>query len=200
MWPTRCAIEVPQHARHAVGERRLRRQQADDQKRLARKVEEVSRVRQHAVASAGATTRSSSDSRRRNLQHRVPAAVARQHAAARRRRDHRLQRTVVRGDARRDLRTHRRAALEQLARRAAAPASTPQGRCRRPTPAARARRRPARSGPPTAIHPSFTCGSPTDFDKPPSANDSTSSRVADAAGARRARPARARSRRTLRRR
>ena len=41
----------------------------------------------------------------------------------------------------------------------------------------------ARSGPPTAIQPSFTCGSPTDFDSPPSANDSTSPRVGDAAGA-----------------
>ena len=46
------------------------------------------------------------------------------------------------------------------------------------------RRDATASGPPTAIHPSFTCGSPTDFDRPPSANVSASRRAA-------ARPARA---------
>ena len=34
------------------------------------------------------------------------------------------------------------------------------------------------TGPPTIVHASFTCGSPSDFDAPPSVNDSTSARRA----------------------
>ena len=42
------------------------------------------------------------------------------------------------------------------------------------------------SGPATAIHPSFTCGSPTDFDSPPSdERPATVRRVQHAAGGRR---------------
>ncbi len=50
-----------------------------------------------------------------------------------------------------------------------APASTPTGRCRTRARAARARAATSRRDPRRAIHPSFTCGSPTDFDRPPSA-------------------------------
>ena len=54
------------------------------------------------------------------------------------------------------------------------------------------------SGPSTAIHPSFTCGSPTDFDSPPSRNVKRRGRRTETRDWRGA--ARADSRRTLRRR
>ena len=47
----------------------------------------------------------------------------------------------------------------------AARARRPTGRCRRPAPARRASR--PRRGPPTTIQPSFRCGRPHDFDRPP---------------------------------
>ena len=68
------------------------------------------------------------------------------------------------------------APIAAVRRRRPAPASTPTDTCRRRAPAARARHRRARPGRPTAIHASFTCGSPTVFDSPPSENARTSRR------------------------
>ena len=48
-------VEVPEHARHPVAKQVLRRQQAQDDVSAALKVEKVSGVRQHAVASRAAT-------------------------------------------------------------------------------------------------------------------------------------------------
>ena len=55
-----------------------------------------------------------------------------------------------------------------------APASTPRDRCRRRFRTPPAPHRPSTTGPPKPIHPSFSCGSPADFDRPPRLNVSTS--------------------------
>ena len=60
-------------------------------------------------------------------------------------------------------------------------ASTPTGTCRRSPRAARAPRLARVAGPLTTIQPSFSCGRPADFDRPPSTN--VSARVSPASDA-----------------
>ena len=147
------------------------------------------------------TTRSSSGFERRHLQHRVPAAVARQHATRRhRRRRATCSAAIVRGDACRDLRADRRAALEQLGRRQLHRRRDGQvGVADELEPLERRARRARRVRRPRSI-PASPAADPTDFDSPPSANAQHVARVARRGRRARPRPVRARSRRTPRRR
>ena len=138
--------------------------------RLAREVEEVAGVHQHAVVL---------DQRRAPAPPRSPVAgtcsTARPAARRlvqrhRRRRRARPRRSAsrFRADPRRDLRAHRRADAQQLGERQLRRRRHRQERVGDDLEAVAAPRPPRRPGPTTPIHATFTCGSPTDFDRPPS--------------------------------
>ena len=116
------------------------------------------------------STCSSSGSVAGTSQHRIPAAfaVAARDVAAPARRA-----SAARQRSRRPAHVSAPAAAAPAragCARRAGPACPPRGTCRQRVPAAPAPRRAARAGRTTAIQPSFSCGRPQDFDRPPSEN------------------------------
>ena len=71
------AIEVPQDAIGPLGKLRLGNEQADDEVGLARKIEEVSRMRQHAVVLQEIDDERLFRFEGRHFEHGGPAALAR---------------------------------------------------------------------------------------------------------------------------
>ena len=134
-----------QHASERRREHVFRRQQADDDERLVRKVEEVARMHEdRARARAGRARAASSRARRRHAHHRRPAAFDAQHLAGRN--------AGGRARARRPDSARTRAWIAARIGAAApaapaprpAPACRPTGSCRRSARAPRARRRARR--------------------------------------------------------
>ena len=153
----------PSRAHSIVEDRRLR-EQTQDQERLVREVEEETRMDQDATFGQQRdhkSSRSTSTGRaaRRTIRPQPPQLHGRI------RRSQSSQARVVRADPLEDLVTHLRAACNQGARRSAR-VSTRRGRCRRSIPAAPV---PPRRDRQTVnrIQPSFTCGRPADFERPP---------------------------------
>ncbi len=197
----RHAGEPADHGRQRLIEDALGRQQADDEKRLAREIEEVAGMDEDAVGDRAGRGRDPPRSRAS-----APAARRssrpRRRARGRRARPPRCHEGAGRSRATRALNLRRRRARPRSRSSAAAACTGVETeRYVSQTSSSRSSATPtSASGPATAIHPSFTCGSPADFDSPPSEKTSTSRRSSGRPAARRGARRRARSRRTPRRR
>ena len=163
---------------NASREHRLGHEQADDQKRLVREIEEVARVHEDALARQQIEDQRLFAARGRHPHDSRPATF---HAAAACRPDTpppcggRAAGCARRG---REWRRERRRRVRGGTRRPPAPACPPTETCRRSAPGPRVPRARSSAGPPTTVHPSFTCGRPIDFDAPPRENVSTWARAA----------------------
>ena len=165
---------MAQRAFERVAKDGFRRQQADDQEGFGVEVEEVARVHQDVLLAQQARARASSSDRSagtRTIADQPPSTG--KHGAGRK----------GRGDPSRVARLPPHARVNRLPDRTAAPTAASAAASCTGVPTDRKvsatmlqaveRRAAIRGGPPTTIHPSLTCGSPSDFDAPPSENVST---------------------------
>ena len=179
------AIEAPEDAIDSLGELRLGGEQADHEIRLPRKIEEVSRMRQHAVFLAADPRRAlppiRSDGTSRTA-YQPPSLVER--AARGNRRDVFPKPPVIGRHPAGNLFADDRAPLQQFGGGDLHRRGHRRDTCRRRAPAARARHRPDRPDRRRRSTPASPAGAPPIFDSPPSENARTSRRSSTTASGR----------------